>query len=636
MATQVTETDDLLSRVKSRLMTERHRTEKLVDDQKNPPDASSSAASSSNDSPPAPAEAQKSGISSEMQASGGQVAEQMTRCEETGETSFCDGQTDSKNPGKVDAEVAGNSTTPLPSVTSQRHEKSVLNETGETTFSEDDGEGEVNQVDTESSDDEDLAMRLRRRGGSDSEEEDEYEDEDEDEDGVEAEDEDVDEDECENEEDYYTDDRDSRTASEEEVLDSTKEADDTMTTSEGLKEEEKEGKEKKKHPGSPVNRRDPTYVPREGAFYFHDARDESADGDSEMKAASASGKAPTRRSGMLATRWEHDLYIEREQRPRTTEEIVSRYGYDIRKYGLDPTQEVTSRRAVGSTRKRGQARGRGVRFANSHNDVAAFTTKDFPTLEERENHRNRNQRGDSRFQGAKREENLRQCSEAEDHVATPHADVGSQEGAQKKIQPIPRQGRGARGFIPQAGHREVVVEEVRYRRGGRGRGFGRRFYGAEGDARRGFHNSSSTRNRSRVAPTVVAAPNSQPSLQQPRSQLPLQPPRSGKRYSVNRKAHCPDPPQEVQRVQSMMPTLPDAETRKLYRSVDPSIVAAFVQRHQMENPEAFEAAKAASLSMVEERTLLVVDRTPSPQQKGCEQHDPIGPDGDKATAKGNA
>lgn len=576
-------------------MTKKNRTEKSADDQRNPPGAtSSSLASSSKNSSPPPAEARKSDPSSEVQASGGQVAEQMMRCEETGETSFCDGPMDSKDPDKVDAGFGENSAASLSSVASQRHEKSVLNETRETTFSEDDGEGEVNQVDTESSDDEDLAMRLRRRGGSDSEDEDEYEDEDEDEDGIEAECEDVDEDECEDEEeDCYTDDGAPQTANGGEALSSTKEADDTMTIPEKELREDK-----KKHPGSPVNRRDPTYVPREGAFYLHDARDESADddGDGEVQAASASGTVSTRRPGMLATRWEHDLYIEREQSSRTTEEIIRRYGYDIRKYGLDPTQKVTSRRVVASARKRGQAQGRGVRFVNSHNDVAAFTPKDFPSLGERDNHQNRNQRGGSRFQGAKREENLRQHSEADGHVASLHVDVKSQEGAPKKNQPILRRGRGARGFAPQAGHKEevVVVGEVRNRRGSRGRGIGRRFYGAEGDPRRDFYNFSNTRNRGRVVSTAVAAPNLQPSLQQPQSQLPLQPPRSGKRYSVNRKTHRPEPSQEVQGVQSKMPTLPDAETRKLYRSVDPSIVAAFVQRHQMENPEAFEAAKGAS------------------------------------------
>ncbi|KAL5103401.1 Protein CASC3 [Taenia crassiceps] len=599
-------------------MTKRHGTEKSADDQKKP---------GPSPSPPPPVEARKPNSLPEMQASGGQVAEQMARCEETGETSFCDGPTVSKDPDEVDAGFAVDSTTPLPAATSQQRGKSALNETGETTFSEDDGDGEVNQVDTESSDDEDLAMRLRRRGGSDSEDEDDYEDEDEDEDRVEAEGEDI-EDECDVEEDYYTDDKASQVASEEDVLDSTMEADGTMTTHEKeLKEDEVEKeKEKNKHPSSPINRRDPTYVPREGAFYFHDARDESADGDDKVKLASASGIVSTRRSGMLAARWEHDLYRDREQRPRTTEEIVRRYGYDIRKFGLDPTQEVTSRRAVGTPWKRGQVRGQGVRFANSHNDVTAFTTKDFPTLEERDNHENRKQKGGSRFQGAKREENLRQHSEVDDHVATLHIDAGSQDGVQKN-HPILRRDRGARGFVPQAGHKEVaIVGEVRNRRGSRGR----RFYGTEGDTRRSFNNYTSNRNRDRVVSTVVVAPNSQP-LQ---SQSPLQPPRSGKRYSVNRKTHRPDPPHEVRGVGPKIPTLPDAETRKLYRSVDPSIVAAFVQRHQMENPEAFEAAKAASLSMVEERTLQVVNRTPSPQQ--CEQNDPIQQDGGTATAKGNA
>lgn len=39
--------------------------------------------------------------------------------------------------------------------------------------------------------------------------------------------------------------------------------------------------------------------------------------------------------------------------------------------------------------------------------------------------------------------------------------------------------------------------------------------------------------------------------------------------------------------------------------------------------------------MVEERTLRDVNRTPSPQQR-CEQHDPVGPDGDTATAEAHS
>ncbi|VDM30773.1 unnamed protein product [Hydatigera taeniaeformis] len=570
-------------------MTKKNRTNKTDDDQKSTT-IPSSQPSNSNGSSPSVAETQKSNASLEVQTSGVPAAEPMIRCEETGETSFCNDPMGSGDINNETAKVSESSTTPFFSASLSRRDKSTLNETGETTFSEDDGEGEANQLETDSSDDEDLAMRLRRRSGSDSEDEDGYEDEDDDEDEDRAE---ADgEDECEGEEeDYYADDGASQTSNEEEVMDSAKEVDDAVAIP------EKEARDQNKKPsGSPVNRRDPTYVPREGAFYLHDARDESGNGDGEVEVAPAPGTVSTRRSGMLGSRWEHDLYIEREQRPRTTEEIVRRYGYDIRKYGPDPTQEVTSGRVVGSSRKRGQARRRGVRFANSLNDGAAFTSKDFPTIEEGRVHQTRKQSSGSRFRSTKCGETLHQSSKVADQVATPNSDAESQEGVRKTNQPILRRGRKARVSTPQEGHKGVViVGNVQNRRGNRGRGVGRRFFGTEGDGRGGFHNFNSARNRGRVPSTIMPVPKTQPSSQQPQFQLPLQAPRSGKRYSVNRKSHRPELSHEGQEVETRTPTLPDAETQKLYRSFDPSIVAAMVQRHQKENPEAFEAAKGVLL-----------------------------------------
>ncbi len=68
--------------------------------------------------------------------------------------------------------------------------------------------------------------------------------------------------------------------------------------------------------------------------------------------------AEKRRPGMSAEKWGHDLYDETEQAPRSTDEIVRRYGFDIRKHGLE--NAPSPRKEKGQSERRGaHPRGRG-------------------------------------------------------------------------------------------------------------------------------------------------------------------------------------------------------------------------------------------------------------------------------------
>ncbi|XP_075238082.1 CASC3 exon junction complex subunit isoform X2 [Lycorma delicatula] len=153
------------------------------------------------------------------------------------------------------------------------------------------------------------------------------------------------------------------------------------------------------------DRRNPQYIPKKGTFYEHDDRtlldaeeeedskeigpsgDDSTVGKSEVeqevKQKKVSGTVGTKAGGKVwidksAEKWQHDLYNEDEQRPKSTQELIDTYGYDIRneeappkarrrrRYGRGPNKytrnwedEAAYRSATLSTAARGRGRGRG-------------------------------------------------------------------------------------------------------------------------------------------------------------------------------------------------------------------------------------------------------------------------------------
>ncbi|KAM7538626.1 hypothetical protein Aperf_G00000055594 [Anoplocephala perfoliata] len=139
------------------------------------------------------------------------------------------------------------------------------------------------------------------------------------------------------------------------------------------------------------NRRDPTFVPREGAFYLHDTRDESDNRSPE------NSPRPVRkpiRPGIDDTKWSHDLYKETEQLPRSTNEIISRYGYNIREQGLERAEDANSapvQRRPNNYRGGGRHRlpGREQNTSKPPAKSVTFAEKDFPSLREAEHSKNR-------------------------------------------------------------------------------------------------------------------------------------------------------------------------------------------------------------------------------------------------------
>ena len=101
------------------------------------------------------------------------------------------------------------------------------------------------------------------------------------------------------------------------------------------------------------DRRNPAYIPKRGLFYEHDDRLESGEeeegGEQDAQTPEASDEKPdSAKTGAkgsaekaalkpkrifksdAAERWGHDKFSENDQAPKSSEELVSVYGYDIR------------------------------------------------------------------------------------------------------------------------------------------------------------------------------------------------------------------------------------------------------------------------------------------------------------------
>ncbi|XP_057673779.1 protein CASC3 [Corythoichthys intestinalis] len=70
------------------------------------------------------------------------------------------------------------------------------------------------------------------------------------------------------------------------------------------------------------DRKNPAYIPRKGLFFEHDVRGHAQEDERP--------KGRNRKLWKDEGRWEHDKFREEEQAPKSREEIISVYGYDIR------------------------------------------------------------------------------------------------------------------------------------------------------------------------------------------------------------------------------------------------------------------------------------------------------------------
>ncbi|XP_041972582.1 protein CASC3-like isoform X3 [Aricia agestis] len=95
------------------------------------------------------------------------------------------------------------------------------------------------------------------------------------------------------------------------------------------------------------DRSNPQYIPKRGTFYEHDDRtaasgEESSNTTSETVSEKKEGpetpaerRRPPRKSETL-NKWSHDKYNENEQMPKSRDELVAIYGYDIRNEDAPP------------------------------------------------------------------------------------------------------------------------------------------------------------------------------------------------------------------------------------------------------------------------------------------------------------
>ncbi|XP_062264205.1 protein CASC3 [Platichthys flesus] len=84
------------------------------------------------------------------------------------------------------------------------------------------------------------------------------------------------------------------------------------------------------------DRKNPAYIPRKGLFFEHDVRGHAQEEE-----------RPKGRKGRLwkdEGRWEHDKFREEEQAPKSREELIAIYGYDIRNGGGPGDRSYRQRR----------------------------------------------------------------------------------------------------------------------------------------------------------------------------------------------------------------------------------------------------------------------------------------------------
>ncbi|XP_061446198.1 protein CASC3 isoform X2 [Rhineura floridana] len=87
--------------------------------------------------------------------------------------------------------------------------------------------------------------------------------------------------------------------------------------------ENKVGKKLPKHLDDDEDRKNPAYIPRKGLFFEHDLRGQTQ--EEEVRP-----KGRQRKLWKDEGRWEHDKFREDEQAPKSRQELIALYGYDIR------------------------------------------------------------------------------------------------------------------------------------------------------------------------------------------------------------------------------------------------------------------------------------------------------------------
>ncbi|XP_063369824.1 protein CASC3-like, partial [Cydia amplana] len=111
-------------------------------------------------------------------------------------------------------------------------------------------------------------------------------------------------------------------------------------------DQDPESQETERRVDDDEDRSNPQYIPKRGTFYEHDDRtaasgEEPANSASEPSSEKKEGSPPAERrraprKSEVIDRWAHDKFNENEQAPKSRDELVAIYGYDIRNEDAPP------------------------------------------------------------------------------------------------------------------------------------------------------------------------------------------------------------------------------------------------------------------------------------------------------------
>ncbi|CAL8131712.1 unnamed protein product [Orchesella dallaii] len=165
-------------------------------------------------------------------------------------------------------------------------------------------------------------------------------------------------------------------------------------------EEDEDGVKKEKPLDDDEDRKNPQFIPKKGYFYEHDDRTKVEEENGEEAEEPVKKEEKPKKPADSVNKWSHDKFDEGEQAPKSSEELATLYGYDIRsedqpprarrrrRYGRGPTKYTRQWEDEEAYQKpRGGFRGRGVgrgNFRGSNRDRRRDSREeydeDFPEL----------------------------------------------------------------------------------------------------------------------------------------------------------------------------------------------------------------------------------------------------------------
>ncbi|XP_038161589.1 protein CASC3 [Cyprinodon tularosa] len=277
------------------------------------------------------------------------------------------------------------------------------------------------------------------------------------------------------------------------------------------------------------DRKNPAYIPRKGLFFEHDVRGQTQEEERP--------KGRNRKLWKDEGRWEHDRFREEEQAPKSREELIAIYGYDIRNGASGPGERAyRQRRPRQASPSRDKRWREGPRPARSWQNRAAppssvpppssafpplsaaqrsSTSSRPPPARSRPPHHNQ-AHPSSHAEYRNNESNAPQVQHRERHgPKAPLDPVGERGGAS----------RGGRGLAGRGGS-SVVIEEVSVSQSGE----------AEEDPRSVTAAQSPRRQEQRGgADRAASDPALQPSAANPETSPPAERPVERKSYSLARR-----------------------------------------------------------------------------------------------------